>query len=220
MPAQALRRYPLSHRKDTMKTPRLYALALAAGLLAAPLGHAAVISFDDLAAGGKLSSMSTRNPYADLSWSSYWYLGDTSVAGYGNAARSGNQFLLNGFGAAPLNITSTSAFDFKGAWFATPGINSTKASWISISAYDSANQLIGSTGQVAIGAVYSLVAADFSNVTRLVVTRDRGWFVMDDMAIRRAGEVAEPGSIALLAAGLGLLGWRRRQAKRPDASLA
>jgi uncharacterized protein (TIGR03382 family) len=201
---------PLHQKESKMKNRIVCALMLAAGLLVAPIGHATVVKFDDLAAGGKLSSMSTRNPYSGLNWSSSWYLGDTSVAGYGAASHSGNQFLLNGFGVNNLNITSTTAFDFQGAWFATPDTNGAKASWINISAYDSANQLIGSTGQIGINGVYSLVAADFTNVYRLIISRDNGWFVMDDLAIRRAGEVDEPAALALFALGLGVLGWRRR----------
>lgn len=153
-------------------------IASTALLLAFP-AHASVINFEDLNAGGKLASIGKYNPYASLSWNSSWYLGDTSVAGYDN-----------------------------GAWFATPNTNGAKASGINISAYDSTNQLIGSTGNIAIGASYTFIAADFDNVARLNITRDRGWFVMDDISVGSPAAVPEPGSLGL---GVAVLGWSRRR---------
>lgn len=184
---------------------------IAAILLAsASCAQAAVIHFDSLDAGGKLASVGKHNPFAGLTWASSWYLGDTAVTGYGNAAHSGSNFLANGFGVNNLGVTSATPFDFAGAWFATPATNGAKAGWINISAYDAANQLIGSTGNILIGASFSWVAADFDNVARLNITRDRGWFVMDDFTVQDAHAVPEPATLALVLLALGGLAFRRK----------
>lgn len=180
----------------------------------------AVVNFDDVSAGGKLSSLSKYNPYDGLSWTNSWYLGDTAVNGYGNAAHSGTQFVSNGFGVNNLGVSSDTAFNLNGAWFATPATNGSKATWINISAYDAANQLIGSTGNIAINGTYSWVQASFANVSRLAITRDKGWFVMDDLSISAIGPVVgpanpvpEPGSTVLLAAGLLMTGFAAARRK-------
>lgn len=182
-----------------------------AGLLLAPTLHAAVINFDDLDAGGKLVGMSKNSQYAGLTWSASWSLGDTAVAGYDNGAHSGSEFLLNGFGVNHLGISSATPFNFAGAWFATPNTNGARASWINITAYDSANRLIGSTGEIAISSTYALIAANFGNVARLDIARDKGWFVMDDLSLSRGAAVPEPGSMALMGLGVAAMGWAMRR---------
>lgn len=185
---------------------RLFAGA-ALTLALASQAQATVVDFDDVSAGGKLSALAKYNPYQSLSWGASWYVGDTAVNGYSNAAHSGTQFVTNGFGVNNLGIGSASAFDFDGAWFATPATNGAKATWINITAYDAANQLIGSTGNIAINGSYSWVAAGFTNVSRLNITRNKGWFVMDDLTISRVSPVPEPGTAVLLAAGLLMTGF-------------
>jgi hypothetical protein len=184
--------------------------------LASP-AQAAVVDFDDVSAGGKLSTLSKYNPYDGLSWTNSWFLGDTAVNGYSNGAHSGTQFVANGFGVNNLGISSATAFNLNGAWFATPATNGSKATWINITAYDAADQLIGSTGNIAINGTYSWVQASFASVSRLTITRDKGWFVMDDLSMSAIGPVPspvpEPGSLLLLTAGLLMTGFAAKRSK-------
>jgi len=186
----------------------LIGLFAGAGLLLAAQAGAGALNFDELQADGELTPMSS--PYAGLNWSSDWYLGDTSVEGYGNGAHSGALFVTNGYGVDDLGVSSAAGFNFAGAWFAAPATNGATASWVNVTAYDADNHLIGSTGNVAIGGSYSWVAANFKHVARLNIARDDGWFVMDDFTL--ASAVPEPGGALLLGAGLLLLLGR---AKRP-----
>ena len=189
-----------------------YFATIAVGILMTVQAHATVLGFDDLDAKGKLASIGANSPYGGLTWDKNWFLGVTTVGGYGNAAHSGANFVNNGFGVKSLAVSSSTGFDFAGAWFAAPNINGTRATSINISAYDAANQLIGTTGDVAITNSMAFVAARFDDVARLVITRDKGFFVMDDFTLADT-PLPEPGG--MFALGLGLVGWmgRRRAAR-------
>lgn len=202
----------------------LLALIAGASLMLAGAANAGVVGFENLATDGDFASLSDINPYAGFTFSDDWYAGDTGIDGYGNGAHGGTHFAVNGFGTDGVTIGSATPFNFAGAWFAAPIGAADKASWIAISAYDAGNNLIGSTGPVAIGSSYVWAAAAFDNVSSLTIMRDTGWFVMDDFttvaSVPPSGTVPEPASPLVL--GLGafvlILGRaRRRKAPGPGA---
>jgi hypothetical protein len=149
-----------------------------------------------------------------LTWSGDWYAGDNTIDGYANSAHSGANYAVNGFGSDDMTISSATGFNFAGAWFATAEGVDDRAGWINISAYDALSQLIGSTGNVAIGASYQWVGAAFHNVSFLNIARDTGWYVMDDFTTADAAQVPEPGTPLMLAIGLLALGLGRRLNRR------
>lgn len=191
----------------------LYALIASATLLLAGAAHAGVTNFDELATDGDFTSLNDISPFSGLTWSGDWYAGDNTIDGYANAAHSGTNFAVNGFGSDAVTVSSATGFNFAGAWFATPEGGADDASWINISAYDAANRLIGTTGNFAIGASYRWLDAAFSNVSSLSITRDSGWYVMDDFTTSDA-KLPEPGTQLMLAIGLlALVAGRRRPAR-------
>jgi hypothetical protein len=198
---------------DTMFRTTLAAAALAT-LLGAP-AHAGVLTFDDLDTGGVLSSLAGKaGQYGGLTWSANFLLGDDGYAGYANGAHSGHNF-VNNRNVRTLNVSSADGFDFAGAWFVAPQlIGGTAASWISIEAFDAAGASIGSTGQVAIGSDYRFVQAGFDGVHRLAITRDAGWYAMDDFTLADA-ELPEPGAWLSIGIGALALAAARRLRARP-----
>ena len=193
--------------------------ALIASLMLAGAANAGVTGFEDVATDGDFASLSDINPYAGLTFSEDWYAGDNTIDGYGNGAHGGTHFAVNGFGSDGAIISSATPFNFAGAWFAAPDGAADKASWVAISAFDAGNNLIGTTGPVAIGSGYVWAAAAFDNVSSLSITRDTGWYVMDDFttvaSAPASGEVPEPATPLMLGAGVfGLILSRARRRKQ------
>ena len=199
----------------------LFALIASACLTLAGAANAGVVGFEDVATNGDFASLSDINPYAGLTFSDDWYAGDNTIDGYGNGAHGGTHFAVNGFGSDGAIISSATPFNFAGAWFAAPDGAADKAGWINITAYDAANQFIGTTGNIAIGANYVWAAAPFNNVSSLSITRDTGWYVMDDFTTvaPASGEVPEPATPLMLGAGVfGLILSRARRRKAPASA--
>ena len=193
----------------------LCALFACTSLMLAGGAHAAVIGFDDVITEGDFTSLSDASPYAGLSWGVGWFAGDSGIDGYANAAHSGANFAVNGFGDDQIGISSASGFNFAGAWFATPEGAGDKAGWINIAAYDALSQLIGTTGNIAIGDSYQWVTGGFANVAMLTITRDSGWYVMDDFTTTVAsGMGTVPASPLVLGIGLLALILARRMPQR------
>jgi len=202
----------------------LFALIASASLMLAGAAHAGVVGFENVATDGDFASLSDINPYTGLTFSDDWYAGDTGIDGYGNGAHGGTHFAVNGFGSDGATISSATPFNFAGAWFAAPIGAADKASWVAISAFDAGNNLIGTTGQVAIGSGYVWAAAAFDNVSSLSITRDTGWYVMDDFttvaSAPASGEVPEPANPLLLGAGVFALVLNRVRRRKAPASAA
>ncbi|NIA55337.1 PEP-CTERM sorting domain-containing protein [Massilia sp. TW-1] len=202
----------------------LFALIASASLMLAGAANAGVIGFEDVViTDGDPTSLSDLNPYAGLTFGDDWFAGDNTV-GYGNAAHGGTHFAVNGFSDDGATISSATPFNFAGAWFAAPVGPADKASWVAISAYDAGNNLIGTTGHVAIGDAYVWAAAAFNNVSSLTITRDTGWYVMDDFttvaSVPPAGQVPEPANPLLLGAGAFALVLGRARRRKASGSAA
>src|SRR4051794_4808342 len=97
----------------------LCALFAGASLMLADGAHAAVIGFDDvIITEDDFTSLADASPYASLSWGEGWFAGDSSMGGYANAAHSGANFAVNGYGDDQISVSSATGFHFAGAWFA------------------------------------------------------------------------------------------------------
>lgn len=174
----------------------------------APVASAGMISFEGVdAADGSVA----QQRYEGFQWDSRWALGSTSMPGFSDITHSGVQFLYNAGLTSNLVISRTDPFDFLGLYLAAPDLRS-RAYWVKLTAYDSSNQLIGTTGYKTIETSPIWVGTSFTNVSRLVIDPYGGLFAVDGLSYRNISvSLSEAGALALFAIGLlGLWAVRRR----------
>lgn len=178
------------------------ALALAFTLIAPLAGHAAtVLNFDDLADG------MVPAQYGGLDWSqSFLSFSDPVLF----PAHSGDRLLATDWSAT--NDTSTIRFNqaatFQGAWFS--GYEDAAVSF----ALFYQGQQVGSSALLQPGSTPAFLASGYAGLVDEVRVHSaaHGGFGMDDFTFTAA--VPEPGTYALMLAGLGAVAFfaRRRQA--------
>ncbi len=184
-----------------------WGLALTLVLLV-PVASAGTIGFDDIdAEDGSVA----QQRYEGFQWDARWALGHTSMPGFSGITNSGVQFLYNAGLTSNLVISRTNPFDLLGLYLAAPDLRS-RAYWVKLTAYDSSNQVIGTTGYKTIGTSPLWVGTPFTNVSRLVIDPYGGLFSIDGLQYRNTlVNLSEAGALALFAIGLlGLWAARRR----------
>lgn len=195
--------------------------ASSAVLLAGASAQATVLTFDDL----PVNEAPIPNGYGGLNWSNMYYLNTFNLAtyyptnGYTNGTVSGDYVALNAGGN--MAVTSGAApFDFTGAYFTGAWNNGLN---INILGYNGVTLLYNTT---VIVDTYSPTwfQFDYFGVTDLVFSSFGGvsaagyggyQFAMDNFTFnQQPTPTPEPGTIALVGAGiLGLGYWKRRSSR-------
>lgn len=193
-------------------------------LAAAPLAHASVINFDDIALNVSYV-MNVPDNHGGFVWGEIgdpdlYAFGDTIFTGAGNYANSynspsGENAVSNYAGTVYIRQSSGAAFDFNGAFFSTFTIadqtQSDSASLLKFEGFNGATLVRSMTANLDVG--YDWVQADLLGITSLRITGSNAivqpfqtrW-MMDDFTFNATPtNVPEPATLLLSIAGFGLI---------------
>ena len=182
-------------------TPFLRGLVASAALaLCAPFASAAVLSFDDIVGADGYAAVPTN--YGGLDWSAAgWSAFSGAQAPY--TPHSGDGRITTAWGSddasSVIRFLAPTVFD--GAWFAGFGDASVSFQMFL------GGQLVASSTALGLSETPAFLSSGWNGAIDAVVVSSayQAFYVMDDFSFQDATDVPEPGTLAMVLAGLGLM---------------
>jgi hypothetical protein len=188
--------------------PIIRNFALSAAIaLCAPFASATVLSFDDIVGPDGYASVPAA--YGGLDWSGAGlsvFTGEQApFAAHSGLGRVTTDWIDGGPAASTIRFLAATVFD--GAWFAGYGDSSVRFDLYA------GGQLVASSASLQLSGTPAFLDAGWRGAVDAVVVSSgfQASYVMDDFGFESATQVPEPGSLALVLAGIGFAGVARRR---------
>ncbi|WP_036169719.1 PEP-CTERM sorting domain-containing protein [Massilia sp. 9096] len=175
--------------------------------LYAPFAAATVLTFDDIVGPDDIAAVPGN--YGGLDWSasglSVFTSAQAPFAAHSGAGRVTTDWIDGGPAASTIRFLAPAVFD--GAWFSGYGDSSVRFDLYA------GGRLVATSTALQLSDTPAFLATGWDGAIDAVVVSSgaQASYVMDDFSFGPAMQVPEPGSLALVLAGLGCAGAVRRR---------